>query len=234
MGKRARNRQNNVVNFEDSDAFFEKMDSHRSKGDKRTPSQSKYRKNITAKTEGQADLISAINENQMIMALGPAGTGKTYIAIAKAVEALNNGEIDRIIISRPAVEAGENLGFLPGDMSEKLDPYMQPIFDAILERMDAKKLDTLIRNKVIEIAPVAFMRGRTFSNAFVVVDEAQNATKTQLKMIMTRLGFNSKMIITGDPDQSDLPVSQSGLKEISEAIEGQIKGVGVVELDAVM
>ena len=155
----------------------------------------------------------------MVLALGPAGTGKTYIAIAKAVEALESGKVGRIVLSRPAVEAGESLGFLPGDMEDKLAPYLRPLYDALQDRMSPKKLKALMAEGLIEIAPVGYMRGRTLNNAFVVVDEAQNLTYQQIKMVLTRLGWHSTMIVTGDPNQSDLLPEMSGLKEVSERLE---------------
>jgi len=189
-----------------------------------------YVKNITPKSEGQARLIEAIDRQNMILALGPAGTGKTYIAIAKAVEALRAGKIGRIVLCRPAVDAGENIGFLPGDMEEKLAPYLRPLYDALQDRMSAKQVKAMIAEGQIEIASVGFMRGRTLNNAFVIVDEAQNCTYVQLKMLLTRLGWNSKMIVTGDPAQTDLLPELSGLGPIADRIEGMGGDVGVVRL----
>jgi phosphate starvation-inducible PhoH-like protein len=189
-----------------------------------------YVKNITPKSEGQARLIEAIDCQNMILALGPAGTGKTYIAIAKAVEALRAGKIGRIVLCRPAVDAGENIGFLPGDMEEKLAPYLRPLYDALQDRMSAKQVKAMIAEGQIEIASVGFMRGRTLNNAFVIVDEAQNCTYVQLKMLLTRLGWNSKMIVTGDPAQTDLLPELSGLGPIADRIEGMGGDVGVVRL----
>jgi phosphate starvation-inducible PhoH-like protein len=227
---KAKRRQNdeNIFFMGDNDSFFEETNR---KHDKRTPSNAKYRKNIVPKTDNQASLISEINNNHIVLAMGPAGTGKTYISVAKAVDEFKNKNVERIILTRPAIEAGEKLGFLPGDLEEKLDPYMRPLFDALLERMDPKKLDTCTRHKTIEIAPVAFMRGRNLNNSFIVVDEAQNCTEAQLKMIMTRLGWNSKMIITGDPDQSDLPPGESGLKTIMNKIGDNVKNVSICKLE---
>jgi phosphate starvation-inducible PhoH-like protein len=189
-----------------------------------------YVKNIMPKSEGQARLIEAIDRQNMVLALGPAGTGKTYIAIAKAVEALRAGKIGRIVLCRPAVDAGENIGFLPGDMEEKLAPYLRPLYDALQDRMSAKQVKAMIAEGQIEIASVGFMRGRTLNNAFIVVDEAQNCTYVQLKMILTRLGWNSKMIVTGDPAQSDLLPELSGLAPVAERIEGMGGDIGVVRL----
>ncbi len=189
-----------------------------------------YVKNIMPKTEGQARLIEAIDRQNMVLALGPAGTGKTYIAIAKAVEALRAGKIGRIVLCRPAVDAGENIGFLPGDMEEKLAPYLRPLYDALQDRMSAKQVKAMIAEGQIEIASVGFMRGRTLNNAFIVVDEAQNCTYVQLKMILTRLGWNSKMVVTGDPAQSDLAPELSGLAPVAERIEGMGGDIGVVRL----
>ena len=189
-----------------------------------------YVKNITPKSEGQARLIEAIDRQNMILALGPAGTGKTYIAIAKAVEALRAGKIGRIVLCRPAVDAGENIGFLPGDMEEKLAPYLRPLYDALQDRMSAKQVKAMIAEGQIEISSVGFMRGRTLNNSFVIVDEAQNCTYVQLKMLLTRLGWNSKMIVTGDPAQTDLLPELSGLGPIADRIEGMGGDVGVVRL----
>lgn len=192
-----------------------------------------YVKNIMPKSEGQARLIESIDRQSMILALGPAGTGKTYIAIAKAVEALRAGKTGRIVLCRPAVDAGENIGFLPGDMEEKLAPYLRPLYDALQDRMSAKQVKAMIAEGQIEIASVGFMRGRTLNNAFVIVDEAQNCTYTQLKMLLTRLGWNSKMIVTGDPAQTDLLPELSGLAPIADRIESMGGDVGVVRLSQV-
>ena len=189
-----------------------------------------YVKNVMPKSEGQARLIEAIERSNLVLALGPAGTGKTYLAIAKAVEALRAGKIGRIVLCRPAVDAGENIGFLPGDMEEKLAPYLRPLYDALQDRMSAKQVKAMIAEGQIEIASVGFMRGRTLNNAFIVVDEAQNCTYVQLKMILTRLGWNSKMIVTGDPAQSDLLPELSGLAPIADRIESLGGDVGVVRL----
>lgn len=167
---------------------------------------------IKAKTDNQRLMVSSIFKNDMQFAVGPAGTGKTYTAVALAVRALKNKEVKRIILTRPAVEAGENLGFLPGDLKEKLDPYMQPLYDALNDMVPADKLNQYIENRVIQIAPLAFMRGRTLDNAFVILDEAQNTTESQMKMFLTRMGANAKFIVTGDTSQIDLPNKQpSGL-----------------------
>ena len=189
-----------------------------------------YVKNVTPKTEGQARLMEAIDRANLVLALGPAGTGKTYLAIAKAVEALRAGKVGRIVLCRPAVDAGENIGFLPGDMEEKLAPYLRPLYDALQDRMSAKQVKAMIAEGQIEIASVGFMRGRTLNNAFVVIDEAQNCTYTQLKMLLTRLGWNSKMIVTGDPAQSDLLPELSGLNSVADRIETMGGDIGVVRL----
>lgn len=164
---------------------------------------------IKAKTPNQMQMVESIDENDMLFALGPAGSGKTYTAVALAVRALKAKQVRRIILTRPAVEAGENLGFLPGDLKDKLDPYLQPLYDALRDMLLQNKLEQYIEERIIEIAPLAFMRGRTLDNAFVILDEAQNATYSQMKMFLTRMGKNSKFIITGDPSQSDLPRQQS-------------------------
>lgn len=179
----------------------------------------KYIKNIRAMSPLQQRLIDAIDERSVVLALGPAGTGKTYIAIAKAVESLEQNKVSRIVLSRPAVEAGESLGFLPGDLQDKLAPYLRPLYDALSERLGGKRLKALLAENVIEIAPVAYMRGRTLNDCFIVIDEAQNCTYGQIKMLLTRLGWRSTMVLTGDPDQTDLLPGISGLDEIASRLE---------------
>jgi len=186
---------------------------------------------IKAKSENQQRLIDAYNNNDMIFAVGPAGTGKTYLSIALAVKALKEKAIKKIILSRPAVEAGEKLGFLPGDMKDKIDPYLQPLYDALEDMIPAAKLQDMMEKRIIQIAPLAFMRGRTLSDAVVILDEAQNTTNAQLRMFLTRMGWNTKMIITGDMTQIDLPREQkSGLKEALKILT-DIEGIGIVELN---
>ncbi len=186
---------------------------------------------IKAQTSNQRKLVDAIRQNDMVFAIGPAGTGKTYTGVALAVKALKNKEVKRIILTRPAVEAGENLGFLPGDLKEKLDPYMQPLYDALRDMIPHEKLDNYIEKGIIQIAPLAFMRGRTLDHAFVIVDEGQNTTHAQMKMFLTRMGKNAKFLLTGDPGQIDLPRRViSGLKEALLILK-DIKGVGMVFLD---
>jgi phosphate starvation-inducible PhoH-like protein len=182
-------------------------------------SEQKYRKNVKAQNPSQQQVLDAIDEAPLVFAVGAAGTGKTYLAIAKAVEALDSGAVRRIILSRPAVEAGESLGFLPGDMEEKLSPYLRPLYDALCDRLSSKRLKALMAEGVIEIAPIAFMRGRTLNNAYIVIDEAQNCTYGQLKMLLTRLGWNSTMVVTGDPEQSDLLPGLSGLNDVVEKLD---------------
>src|ERR1700760_1335879 len=194
-----------------------------------------YLKTIKAKSTGQQELMDAIDAKNLVMALGPAGTGKTYLAIAKAVEALESGSVGRIVLSRPAVEAGESIGFLPGDAEDKLAPYLRPLYDALSDRLSMKRVRALMAEGAIEIAPVGFMRGRTLNNAFVVIDEAQNCTYVQLKMLLTRLGWHSTMVITGDPNQSDLLPGVSGLGDVADKLEG-VGGISVVrraEMDIV-
>lgn len=186
---------------------------------------------VKAKSENQQRLIDAYNNNDMIFAVGPAGTGKTYLSIALAVKALKEKAIKKIILSRPAVEAGEKLGFLPGDMKDKIDPYLQPLYDALEDMIPAAKLQDMMEKRIIQIAPLAFMRGRTLSDAVVILDEAQNTTNAQLRMFLTRMGWNTKMIITGDMTQIDLPREQkSGLKEALKILT-DIEGLGIVELN---
>jgi phosphate starvation-inducible PhoH-like protein len=186
---------------------------------------------IKAKTDNQRRMVSSIAKNDLLFAVGPAGTGKTYTAVALAVRALKNKEVKRIILTRPAVEAGENLGFLPGDMKEKLDPYMQPLYDALNDMIPGDKLGQYIENRTIQIAPLAFMRGRTLDNAFVILDEAQNTTESQMKMFLTRMGSNAKFIVTGDITQIDLPSKQpSGLLQAFRLLR-KVEGIDFIELD---
>ncbi len=194
-----------------------------------------YLKTIKPNSDGQAELIKAIDAKNLVMALGPAGTGKTYLAIAKAVEALEAGKVARIVLSRPAVEAGESIGFLPGDMEDKLAPYLRPLYDALSDRLSMKRVRALMAEGLIEIAPVGYMRGRTLNNAFVVIDEAQNCTYVQLKMLLTRLGWSSTMVVTGDPHQSDLLPGISGLADIATRLEavGDISVVRLKDADIV-
>ena len=185
---------------------------------------------IKSRSENQQRLIDAFNKSDMIFAVGPAGTGKTYLSIALAVKALKEKAIKRIILSRPAVEAGEKLGFLPGDMKDKIDPYLQPLYDALQDMLPATRLSDLMEKHIIQIAPLAFMRGRTLSDAVVILDEAQNTTTAQIRMFLTRMGWNTKMIITGDMTQIDLPKEcRSGLKEALKILKG-VEGISVIEL----
>ena len=186
---------------------------------------------IKARTVNQARLVESIQTNDLVFAVGPAGTGKTYTGVAMAVKALKNKEVKRIVLTRPAVEAGENRGFLPGDLKEKLDPYMQPLYDALRDMIPTEKLSSYIEKGTIQIAPMAFMRGRTLDDAFVILDEAQNTTHNQMKMFLTRMGKNTKFVITGDPGQIDLPRRViSGLKE-ALLILSDVKGIDVIRLD---
>ena len=188
-------------------------------------------KPIIPRSDNQQRLVDAFREHDMVFAIGPAGSGKTYTAIALAVRALKNKEIKKIILSRPAVEAGEKLGFLPGDMKEKIDPYLQPLYDALQDMIPAAKLQEYMDQNVIQIAPLAFMRGRTLNDAVVILDEAQNTTSAQIKMFLTRMGMNTKMIVTGDMTQIDLPSSQvSGLVQAMKILKG-VKGIAFIELN---
>lgn len=185
---------------------------------------------IKAKTTNLKKLVKEVEKKDMVFAIGPAGTGKTYTSVAIAARALRDKEVKRIILTRPAVEAGESLGFLPGDLKEKLDPYLQPLYDALRDMIPHEKLEGFIEKKVIEVAPLAFMRGRTLDEAFVILDEAQNTTHSQMKMFLTRMGMNAKFIITGDPSQVDLPLKQkSGLKEAMRILK-EVKEIGFVHL----
>ncbi len=189
----------------------------------------KYVRNVKPRSEGQQRLMEAINDYSLTFAIGPAGTGKTYLAITSAVEALEKGEVERIILSRPAMEAGESIGYLPGDMHEKMAPYLRPLYDALGDRLGGKRVRQLIEDGTIEIAPVGFMRGRTLNNSFVVIDEAQNCTYGQLKMLISRLGWHSTMVVTGDPDQTDLLEELSGLRSIAKRLE-VVKNIAVIWL----
>ncbi len=187
-------------------------------------------KQITCKTIGQRAYVDAIRQNMLTFAIGPAGTGKTYLAMALAVMALKSKEAERIILTRPAVEAGEKLGFLPGDLTQKVDPYLRPLYDAMYDFMGADSYSRMLEKGTVEVAPLAYMRGRTLSDAFIILDEAQNTTSEQMKMFLTRMGFHSKVVVTGDITQTDLPVGkQSGLSEAIRLLKG-IPGIGIVEL----
>jgi len=226
MGKRA---VRLAVTHDDDD--FEPLpfanDSRGSRGASRADA---YVRHVRPKSDGQRRLVEAIEGGAVVVALGPAGTGKTYLAIAKAVEALEEGTVERIVLTRPAIGAGEELGYLPGGIEDKLAPYLRPLYDALAERLGGKRLKKLLADGTIEIAPVAYMRGRTLNNAFVVIDEAQNCTYVQLKMLLTRLGWCSTMVVTGDPDQSDLLPGISGLADCAERLS-RVAGIAVVRLD---
>ncbi len=189
----------------------------------------RYQKTVKPRTENQAELMKAMDEQALVAALGPAGTGKTYLAVCKAVEALQKGKVARIILSRPAVEAGEQIGFLPGAMEDKLAPYLRPLYDALSDRLSMKRVKALMAEGLIEIAPIGYMRGRTLNNAFIVVDEAQNCTYVQLKMLLTRLGWHSTMVVTGDPQQSDLLPGISGLMDVADRL-APVPDIAVVRL----
>lgn len=188
-----------------------------------------YIRKVKPRSDGQRDLMESIKAHALTLAVGPAGSGKTYLAIAAAVEALEEGKIERIILSRPAMEAGESIGYLPGDVHEKMAPFLRPLYDALGDRMGGKRVRQHLDDGTIEIAPVGYMRGRTLNNAFVVIDEAQNCTYAQLKMLLSRLGWHSTMVVTGDPDQSDLLPGISGLSDITKRLS-TLETVGVVKL----
>ena len=191
-----------------------------------------WKKTIFPKSVGQKCYLEALNKYELVFGLGPAGTGKSYLAVAKGIDMLKKGLVEKIVLTRPAVEAGERLGFLPGDMKEKIDPYLRPIYDALYEMMPSDRVEKKIQSGEIEIAPLAFMRGRTFTNSFVIVDEAQNTTSVQMKMVLTRIGEGSRMVINGDLSQVDLPKGQiSGLRE-SKEILNKIKDIKIISLEA--
>lgn len=189
-----------------------------------------WRKSVTAKSAGQKTYIDALSRHDVVFGIGPAGTGKTYLAVAKAVAALKSRQVERIVLSRPAVEAGERLGFLPGDMKEKVDPYLRPLYDALYDMMPAEKVDRMLASGQIEIAPLAFMRGRTLAHSYVIIDEAQNTTPVQMKMVLTRLGDDSRMVITGDLSQVDLPSGQKSGLDDAVSILDNVEGIGIIRL----
>ncbi len=189
-------------------------------------------KSIRAKTLGQKDYVAAIRSTDLVFGIGPAGTGKTYLAVVMAVQALKNNDVKRIILTRPAVEAGENLGFLPGDLKEKVDPYLRPLYDGLHDVLGTEQTERLIERETIEIAPLAYMRGRTLDDAFVILDEAQNTTPEQMKMFLTRLGFGSKMVVTGDVTQVDLPKGVKSGLHIADELLTKVKGISFVHLTA--
>jgi len=232
MAKRSTRRRERDLQLPDSATIIHPFFPNRSGYDPRggEPRDRRYVKNVRAMGPTQQRLMDAIDAYSVVAALGPAGTGKTYLAIAKAVEALEDNRVSRIVLTRPAVEAGESLGFLPGDLQDKLAPYLRPLYDALTERLGTKRLKALLAEGAIEVAPVAYMRGRTLNECFVVIDEAQNCTYGQLKMLLTRLGWRSTMVLTGDPDQTDLLSGLSGFAEIAQRLE-RVAEVVVVRMD---
>ena len=199
-------------------------------GNTEGPRDQSYLRTVKPRSPNQERLLEAISHHSLVIASGPAGTGKTYLAISAAVEAMETGKVERIILSRPAIEAGESLGFLPGDLMEKMAPYLRPLYDCLGDRLGGKRLKQAMADGDIEIAPVGFMRGRTLNNAFVVIDEAQNCTYAQLKMLLTRLGWHSTMVITGDPEQTDLLPGMSGLADVTRRLSA-LPSVGIVNLE---
>jgi phosphate starvation-inducible PhoH-like protein len=187
-------------------------------------------KPIGPRTAGQKVYLDALRTNDLVFCIGPAGTGKTYLAVAQAVAALKAKEVTRIVLTRPAVEAGENLGFLPGDLEAKVDPYLRPLFDALYDMLDTEKAQKLIERRIVEVAPLAYMRGRTLNDSFVILDEAQNTTPMQMKMFLTRLGFGSRMVVTGDVTQTDLPAGQESGLRVASRILGSVKGIAFTHL----
>lgn len=233
MGKRSDKFQSNKRGADSRKSnvevlFNQKWSPIKDEDDRRDQS---YIRKIKPQNNNQARLMEALATHNLTLAVGPAGTGKTYLAISAAVEALEAGTVDRIILSRPAIEAGETIGFLPGDLQEKMAPYLRPLYDALNDRIGGKRLKQHLIDGAIEIAPIGYMRGRTLNNAFVVIDEVQNCTYTQLKMLLTRLGWHSTMVLTGDPDQSDLLPGMSGFADIAKKLDG-VKGIAVVQLEA--
>ncbi len=233
MAKKSRRNKRNSIHHENGNivhpAFESTTDWHPMDDIIDSNRDQRYLKKVKPRTAGQHALMDAIATHSLTLAIGPAGTGKTYLAIAAAVEALEAGRIERIILSRPAMEAGESLGYLPGDMHEKMAPYLRPLYDALGDRLGGKRVRHYLDDGTIEIAPVGFMRGRTLNNAFVVIDEAQNCTYIQLKMLLSRLGWHSTMVVTGDPAQSDLLEGMSGLAQVAQKLEN-VPGIGLVRL----
>lgn len=225
MSKNAKRHIKKKKNPNNIEQFYEPMNEY-GMGEHRTQ---RYVKNVKPRSVGQKKLMDAIDQYGVSIASGMAGTGKTYLAVAKAVEYYEAGKVDRIILSRPAIESGESLGYLPGDLIEKMAPYLRPLYDALNERLGAKRVKMMMQSGEVEIAPIAYMRGRTLNNAFVVIDEAQNCTYAQIKMILSRLGWHSKMVVTGDPDQSDLLEGISGLAQVTEKMRS-LDGIGIVDL----
>jgi phosphate starvation-inducible PhoH-like protein len=223
--ERAQNKADGVVRLYPADKDWHPLGEDPDQGRDQS-----YVRKVRPQSPGQARLMEAIREHSLSVALGPAGTGKTYLAISAAVEALDEGRVSRIILSRPAVEAGETLGFLPGDLQDKMAPYLRPLTDALSDRLGGKRLRACIADGTVEVAPIAYMRGRTLNNAFVVIDEAQNCTYGQIKMLLTRLGWHSTMVLTGDPDQSDLLPGVSGLADIAERLR-QVSKIAVIDLE---
>ncbi len=217
-------RQGNVVHPAFDDRDWHPLDEQIDRGRDQS-----YIKTVKPRSDGQQLLMESIATHNLTLAMGPAGTGKTYLAICAAVEALEKNKVERIILSRPAMEAGESLGYLPGDMHEKMAPYLRPLYDALGDRLGGKRVRQYMDEGVIEIAPVGFMRGRTLNNSFVVIDEAQNCTYVQLKMLLSRLGWHSTMVVTGDPAQSDLLEGMSGLSQVAEKLD-QVPNIAVVRL----
>jgi len=222
--------ESKTIDFEDIDLCIKQLNS--SNGEIKSVTIKTSRKHIHIRSTNQQIYVNAIIENDAVFAIGPAGTGKTYLAVARAVEALENSDVKRIVLVRPAVEAGEKLGFLPGDLSEKVDPYLRPIYDALYEFIGFERVSKLIEQHVIEVAPLAFMRGRTLNESYIILDEAQNTTIPQMKMFLTRMGFGSKMVITGDVTQIDLPdPRQSGLKDAIKILNN-IENIQFCNFDA--
>lgn len=223
MSKKAkRHLKKNKNNIEN---FYEPMGDYAIKEQR----SQRYVKNVKPRSPAQKRLLDSIDQFGVTMAVGMAGTGKTYLAVAKAVEYYEAGKVDRIILSRPAIESGESLGYLPGDLVEKMAPYLRPLYDALNERLGTKRVKMMMQSGEVEIAPIAYMRGRTLNNAFVVIDEAQNCTYAQIKMILSRLGWHSKMVVTGDPDQSDLLDGISGLEQVTDRMR-MLDNIGVIDL----